>query len=216
MLCQDQSAPASEVFSWQIAQKYFGDPTFGGALVNGRRNVFDTTVDFTGIAFLTEPRIFSPIISRLRTSIGQTDFQWDLDYDPVLHQVNASTIFAGYHWGNWYLNGGQTYVNAPGEFTIVNGVETPDVFNQWRLGLIYGAMSKNGFSGGFNIGVDSQMSLLQTATLQANYNWDCCGLAVQYARWAFGSIRNENAYRISFSLTNIGTFGSIKKLERLY
>lgn len=216
LLCQDQSAPASEVFSWQIAQKYFGDPTFGGALVNGRRNVFDTTVDFTGIAFLTEPRIFSPIISRLRTSIGQTDFQWDLDYDPVLHQVNASTIFAGYHWGNWYLNGGQTYVNAPGEFTIVNGVETPDVFNQWRLGLIYGAMSKNGFSGGFNIGVDSQMSLLQTATLQANYNWDCCGLAVQYARWAFGSIRNENAYRISFSLTNIGTFGSIKKLERLY
>ena len=31
--------------------KYFADPTFGGAVVNGSRNVFTTTVDFTGIAF---------------------------------------------------------------------------------------------------------------------------------------------------------------------
>ncbi len=75
-------AAASEIFSWAIAQKYFGNSNFGGALVPGTRNVFDSTVDFTGIAFLTEPRIWSPIISRLRASAGLTDFQWDLDYDP--------------------------------------------------------------------------------------------------------------------------------------
>ena len=111
--------------SWAIAQKYFGDSSFGGALVPGKRNVFDTTVDFTGIAFLTEPRIFSPIISRFRASAGLTDFQWDVDYDPVLHQLNASTLFAGYRFGNFYLNGGQTYVNAPGETFVSNGQTTP-------------------------------------------------------------------------------------------
>ena len=77
--------------SWELAQKYFMNTNFGGALVPGQRNVFDTTVDFTGIAFLTEPRLFSPIISRLRAQAGNADFQWSVDYDPVLHQMNSST-----------------------------------------------------------------------------------------------------------------------------
>ena len=51
--------------SWTLAQKYFFDPTFGGAVVNGARNVFDTSADFSGIAYIYGPRRFSPIISRL-------------------------------------------------------------------------------------------------------------------------------------------------------
>jgi LPS-assembly protein len=216
-ICQDKSSPAREVFSWAIAQKYFGNSNFGGALVPGKRNVFDTTVDLTGIAFLTEPRIWSPIVSRLRASAGLTDFQWDVDYDPVLHQINSSTLFAGYRFGNIYLNGGQTYVNAPGEVAFTsNGQPIPNVYNQWRLGMIYGGMNKNGLSGAFNVGIDSRTNLLQAATIQTNYNWDCCGIAFQYSRWAFSALNTENAYRFSFSLTNFGTFGSIKRIERLY
>ena len=216
-ICHDKSEPAREILSWAIAQKYFGNSDFGGALVAGKRNVFDTTVDFTGIAFLTEPRNLSPVISRLRASAGLTDFQWDVDYDPVLHQLNASTLFAGYRFGDFYLNGGQTYVNAPGEvFINSKGQAVPDIFNQWRIGLIYGGMARRGFSGAFSLGVDSKSDLLQAATIQANYNWDCCGIAFQYAHWAFSPLQTENAYRFSFSLTNIGTFGSIKRLERLY
>ena len=215
-ICKDKSAPAQEIFSWVIAQKYFGNPTFGGALVPGQRNVFDTTADFTGIAFLSEPRIWSPVVSRLRASAGLTDFQWDLDYDPVLHQVNASTFFAGYRWGNLYLNGGQTYVNLPGQQAVNNGQVVPSVYNQWRLGAIYGAMNKRGLSGAFSVGIDSQTNLLQSATIQTNYNWDCCGVAFQYSRWAFSPLNTENAFRFSLSLTNFGTFGSIKRIERLY
>ena len=49
-----QSEPrVREVVTWELGQKYFLDPTFGGALVPGQRNVFTTTADFTGIAFLT-------------------------------------------------------------------------------------------------------------------------------------------------------------------
>ncbi len=214
--CDDQSGPAGNVVTWEIAQKYFGNTNFGGALVPGRRNVFDTTVDFTGIAFLTDPRRFSPIISRLRAQSGPADLQWDLDYDPVLHQVNASTIFAGYRWGMWYLNGGQSYVNAPGEYTIVNGVVVPDVYNQFRIGAIYGGMSKTGLSAAATLGLSETAPTIQSATIQTNYNWDCCGIAFQYSRWALGLIRDENAYRFTFSLTNVGSFGSIKRLQRLY
>ena len=49
-----------EILSWEIGQKYFFDPTFGNALVPGQRNVFTTTADFTGIAFLDEARRFAP------------------------------------------------------------------------------------------------------------------------------------------------------------
>ena len=160
--------------------------------------------------------MFAPVISRLRATAGLTDFQWDLDYDPVLHQINASSIFAGYKLGDWYLNGGQTYVNAPGEPAIVNGVLIPNVYNQWRLGMIYGGMNKKGLSGAFSVGVDSRTDFLQAMTLQANYNWDCCGIAFQYSRWAYSPLNNENAFRIAFSLTNFGTFGSISRPERLY
>ncbi len=216
--CKDDSPSSGNVVEWKLAQEYFTNRTFGGALISGQRNVFDSTVDFTGIAFLTEPRLWSPIISRLRVASGNTDFQWDVDYDPVLHQVNDSTMFAGYRWGNWYVNGGQTYLNAPGEVEMVNGVPMQQIYNQWRIGGIYGGMAKMGFSAGVSVAMSADPSppLFQGATIQTNYNWDCCGIAFQYQRYALGTVRTENAYHFSLSLTNVGTFGSIKRLQRLY
>ena len=71
-----------EVVTLEIAQKYFLDPKFGGALVPGQRNVFTTTVDLTGIAFITEDRHLSPAVSRLKIATSShTDTEWDLDYD---------------------------------------------------------------------------------------------------------------------------------------
>ena len=55
-------AKPREWASWQVAQKFYFDPTFGGALIPNRRNVFDTTLDLTGVAFLTAPRNLTPII----------------------------------------------------------------------------------------------------------------------------------------------------------
>ena len=215
--CEDKSGPSGDVVTWEIAQKYFGNTTFGGALVPGTRNVFDSTEELTGIAFLTEPRRFSPVVSRFRVQSGPVDFQWAFDYDPVLHQVNANTIFAGYHWRNWYLNGGESYLNAPGEaMTTSSGTPIPNVFNQWRVGLIYGALNRPGLSGGFSTAVDSRTGYLQNVTYQSNYNWDCCGLAFEYARWDIPGVRDENSYRFSFSLANVGSFGTIGRLTRLY
>ncbi len=215
--CNDQTAPAADILTWEIAQKYFGNTTFGGALVPGSRNVFDSTEELTGIAFLTDPRRFSPIVSRLHAQLAGVDFQWALDYDPVLHQVNASTIFAGYRYGNWYLNGGQSYLNAPGEETTTStGQVTPSIFNQYRVGLIYGALSRPGLSAGGSVGVDSRLSYVQNAVMQMNYNWDCCGFAFEYSRWDIPGVRNEDSYRFTFSLANVGSFGTLRRLNRVY
>ena len=63
--CNDSSR---EIFSWELKQRYYFDPTFGGAIINGKRNVVTTSLDFAGISFLTEPRKFSPIVSKVRMS----------------------------------------------------------------------------------------------------------------------------------------------------
>jgi LPS-assembly protein len=206
--CDDQQGPAREIITWELAQKYYMNPTFGGALVPGQTNVFDSTVDFTGIAFLTEPRKFSPIISRLRIQNASTDFGWALDYDPVMHQVSGSTVYAGYRWGNWYLNAGQTYLNVP--------PPNPNIFDQYRVMLLYGNVTKKGLSAATAVGVDTRLHYIQSATVQTNYNWDCCGVTFEYQRFALGAVRNENAYHFAFSVTNVGTFGNIRRLQRLY
>ena len=217
--CDDQSGGAKEIITWTVAQKYFFKPTFGGALVPNQRNVFDSSVDFSGIAFLTQPRNASPIVSRLLVRNGSTDFQWSLDYDPVFDQVNASTIFVGQRLSpKWYVLGAQTYLHVPGEVipSTINQLLAPDITNQFRAEAIYGNLNNRGLSAAVSMAFDVKNAYLQGATVQSTYNWDCCGLTFEYARWALGTVRNENAYRFAFSLTNVGTFGNLKRLQRIY
>jgi LPS-assembly protein len=220
--CDDKEGPAREVITWEVGQKYFIDPTFGGALVPGQRNVFDSSVDLTGIAFLTRPRRFSPVISRLRVQDLKTDVSWAVDYDPVAHQLNASTLFLGQKLGEsgkWYVAGGQTYMREPAETTPIAGQPTLglSIYNQYRVMLQYGNVAIKGLSGAVAMAVDDRLSYVQAATVQTNYNWDCCGVAFEYSRWAYApTISQENSYRFSFSLSNIGTFGTIRRLQRLY
>jgi len=89
-----------EWISWRLAQKYFFDPNFGEAVVNGRRNILGTTLDFSGIAFLTEPRNISPLLSRLRVRTSEkTDVEWDFDYDTGAKKFTANNIYVDVHQG---------------------------------------------------------------------------------------------------------------------
>jgi LPS-assembly protein len=219
---QPQAAPcrkgsqAREVVTWELAQKYFFDPTFGGALIPGVRNVFTTTADLTGIAFLTDYRRFSPLISRLRVqTTSRTDAEWDLDYDIKKGLINASTALINYRFGEFTIGGGDTYLRTPGEIVASNPVSLPR-FNQFRLLFGYGHPNKRGFSGATSVGFDANLGFLQYSSIQTSYNWDCCGVNIEYRRFALGSVRNENQYRFTFSLANIGALGNLRRQERLY
>jgi LPS-assembly protein len=206
---------ARELVSWTLAQKYFLDPTFGGAVVTGQRNVVTTTADFTGTAFLFEPRHLSPLISRLRVqTTAHTDAEWDLDYDFQAGGVNSSTTLFNYRLGLFTFGGGDAYVRAPANVARTTG--SPGEFNQFRILFGYGHPNKRGFSGATSFGYDANINFLQYATVQASYNWDCCGISIEYRRFALGSVRNENQYRFNFTLANIGSVGNIRKQERLY
>jgi len=207
-----------EIVTWELAQKYFLDPTFGGTLIPGQRNVFTTTVDLTGIAFVTQPRHLSPLVSRLRAETSsRTDAEWDMDYDFQGHRVNASTLLVNYHIGQVTMGGGDAFLQIPAQTTISSsGSAQPARFNQFRAALGYGSPNKRGFSGASSFGFDAQVNKLQFLSTQTTYNWDCCGVTLEYRSYTIANVRNENLFRFTFSLANIGAFGSLRHQESLY
>ena len=207
-----------EVVTWELAQKYFLDPTFGGALISGQRNVFTTTADLTGIAFLTQPRHLSPLVSRLRVETSsRTDAEWDMDYDFQNNRVNASTLLANYHIGQVTIGGGDAFLQIPAQTVPPSSsAASPARFNQFRAALGYGRPNKRGFSAASSFGFDAESRVLQFISAQTTYNWDCCGVTLEYRSYSVANVRNENLFRFTFTLANIGGFGSLRRQERLY
>ena len=211
--------------TWQVAQKYFFDPDFGGAVTPRTRNVLDTTLDFTGVAFLTAPRNYSPVISRLHwRSSGNTDIEWDVDYDTKKGRLDASNLFAGFHLGDYTLSIGDAHLH-----TVTTPAENlPDVpvkaaaiapplrnFNQLRFHAIYGSPAKLGLSAGVSSGYDFTLNQWQYYGAQASYNWNCCGLSFELRHYSLGSVRDDTEKLYSFTLAGVGAAGSLKRAERV-
>jgi LPS-assembly protein len=200
--------------SWLIAQKYFIDPQFGGALIPGRRNVFASTLDLTGIAFLTQPRYLSPVISRMRfETVYNLRIEWDLDYDPKPGRFGADNVFAGYSWGNTTVGVGHALLNAPNE----QGSKSALIQSQQLDPFVeFGKPNRAGFNLAANGSYDFVHGALQYGGVQAVYNWDCCGLTVGYRRFALGSLRDEPQYLYSFTLANFGSVGDIRRSNAVF
>jgi LPS-assembly protein len=224
-LSQDQEKPCAspdrdcperprQWASWQIAQKYFLDPNFGGALISGRRNVFASTLDLSGIAFLTAPRNLSPIVSRMRfEAVDNLRVEWDVDYDPRLGRIGADNVFAGYSWGNTTVGLGHSLLNAVNE---QGSAATLIQSQQFEPFLQIGRQARTGFNLAANGGYDFVHGALQYAGVQAVYNWNCCGLTMGYRRFDLGTVRNETQYLYSFTLANFGAVGDIRRANTVF
>ena len=215
--CEDESNTTRQLLVWEVKQKYYINENFGGALVTGRRNVFTNTDDLTGIAFLDGARTWSPVISKLRLQTSaNTDLQWQLDYDPVRGRINSSATFLEYRLGEYFVGLSDAFFHVPSNSVTQISSNAPLVFNQYRYLLGYGHPNKRGFAGGFSMGYDQNVGLLQYVAAQSSYNWDCCGMSFEYRHIDVPGVNIENQYRFSFSLANIGTFGNLRRQESLY
>jgi LPS-assembly protein len=208
---------AREWISWRLTQKYFFDKNFGGAVVDGRRNIFDTTLNLSGIAFLTEAREISPLVSRLRVrTSAKMDVEWDFDLDTGAKKFTSNNVLLNLHEGNTFAGVSYARLNAPGRSYTEGTSSLVSDFSQLRLLAGYGSPTKVGLGVAANVGLDLNLGSIQYGALQTSYNWDCCGLSVEYRKYELGSVRNENAYRFNFTLANIGTAGNLRRAERLF
>jgi len=205
--------------TWQIAQKYFFEPDFHHALVNNRRNVFDTTLDLSGVAFLAHARNLSPIISRMRMeAIPNLRMEWDMDYDPRAGRLSSSNLYAGYGFGKTTVGVGHNLLRSIGSS---NGKATV-THNQQVLPFVeYGKQSGAGLSFAAHGSYDLVQGSIQYAGVQTDYNWDCCGLTMGYRRFTLGTSgstmpRDETQYLYGFTISNFGAITDIRRANRVF
>ncbi|MBV8843312.1 MAG: LPS-assembly protein LptD [Bryobacterales bacterium] len=206
LLAKDKNGNISDVLSWQLLYKRFFDPTFGGAVIAGQRNVVESVADMTGFTFLDGPRHQSPIASVLRYQ-SRIGIEWRTDYDPVQRRFVNSTVNVDAHIGKWSASIGNTAIRT-------DPVLAPNS-NQMRFSATYGNQSRRGWNYGASAFYDYRIGKLEYTLVQATYNTDCCGISAQYRRFSFGT-RNETQYLVSFAVSNIATFGTLKRQERIF
>lgn len=207
---REGNGPSSELVSWQLAQKYYFNPTFGGALVPGQRNVFQATDSLTPFAFADRARNFSPLISNLRFDPGgRWDVQLREDIDPFRGKVTAAgTLVKIRPWRASFL--------TLSDFDIRSSPVLEPTSNQIRALAGYGNLTRRGWNAMFGISYDARQHLFQSQIAQISFNGSCCGIAFEYRRLALGPFRTENQFRVALMIANIGTFGNIRRKEKIF
>jgi len=207
LFTKQKDGRVEETLSWTLAQRRYFDPSFGGALVEGRRNVLMSSATLTGYSFLDVERTYSPIVSVFRTrSLAGMSLEWRADYDPKRGQITNSTVSTDKRFkNNISVSAGHNQVHS-------HPVLTPSA-NQLTAGFGYGTENVKGFSLRSYMLYDYRERIVQHATAQFSYNTDCCGYSVQYR---YIAVRNDPQIRIAFAIANIGSFGTLRRQERMF
>jgi LPS-assembly protein len=221
-----------EFLSVTVRQKYFFDPTFGGALIPGERNQFYPINTFSGFTYGGVPRRFSPlnIDARLRTpTVADSELFADVRTDldtfgeagggglrdlaisfglrrrvAVLRAIEAFQTF--------YYTRAIALAPSLVQFRDRFGKEAGTLQgSQWSPSVFIGDRNR-GWYGGASLFFDFQNrpgkgSSLVSSVITAGRSWDCCAVTAQYFTFNVG-LRHENRVVFSFRLNGIGTFGT--------
>ncbi len=199
-----------DFLTWRIVQKHYFDSTFGGAIIPGQRNVFEALDSITPFAFASTARNWSPIVSDLKlTPGGPYDAEQIIEYDPQLQKITTiGTLLKLKPYGK--------YSFTVAHFRLQGDPIVQPVSQQIRAILGYGDITRPGFNASGGISYDILSGTSQNEFAQVGYNGGCCGLSFEYRRINLGTVRNENQFRVALILANLGSFGNLRRQERIY
>src|SRR5262245_26534492 len=216
-----------ELLDITVSQKYFFDPTFGGALREGQRNQFFPVNSMSGFAFAGLSRDGSPLNLKARLRPTQSLFaDLRLNFDTQFHSLRDFIVGAGVSKGifsisqSWYYTR-RIEVDKFREDQLIHVDPTTFPGHQFDLGAVAG-QSTRGPYGGFTIIYDLRDQTFTGAprdrrfinlTTSSGWAWDCCSFNVQHVTFNAG-IRNESRFVFAFTLKGIGTFGTEKFGQR--
>jgi hypothetical protein len=212
----DAPAQAYEFLTVKLAQKYFIDRTFGGALVEGRRNQFYPINTLSGFTSGGRARSFSPVNVAVRyrpLSTVYADLRMDVgSEDGAVRNVVVGGGFRADKFSlsaNYYLS--RRIEIAPNSFE-------PGTFpgNQADVGMDFGD-GLRGWYGGTRISYDFTDQFISASVVSkgrllrsrsyVGHAWDCCGVQFNYATFKAG-LRNESAFSVTFTLAGLGSIGT--------
>jgi LPS-assembly protein len=213
---EDSPAQPYELLTIKIAQKYFFDRDFGGALVEGRRNQFYPINTLSGFAFGGVARSFSPLNVQMRyrpLSSVYADLRMDVGKDDSA--VRNLTVGGGVATENLSLSANYNLSRRidlapnrfePGTFpghqittTVQFGNETRGLFGGTRIGY--------DFTDRFVTEENISAGRLRSSRSFMGYQWDCCGVQFNYNTFKAG-LRNESSFSFTFNLAGLGSFGT--------
>jgi LPS-assembly protein len=199
-----------ELISWSILQKHYFDPTFGGAIEPGERNVFQALNSITPFAFALGPVNWSPIVSDVKiTPGGIYDAEQILEYSPNFQKLTTiGTLFKVKPYKEFFATVAHFRVSA-------DPILQP-VSHQIRTLVGYGAQNRKGFNITTGVSYDITHNTLQSQLVQATYNGGCCGLSVEYLRINIADVRTENQFKVALVIANIGNFGNLRRAEKIF
>jgi len=199
-----------DFLSWKLVQDHYFDPTFGGALVPGQRNVFQPLDSITPFAFAATPRNWSPIVSDVTlTPGGRYDAQSIIEYDPQLKKVTTiGTLLKVKPYSEFYA--------TIADFRLQGNPTVQPPSHQIRGIIGYGDLVRKGFNLSAGVSYDILTDTLLNQFVQVSYNGGCCGLSVEYGRFNLATVRSENQFRVGLILANIGTFGNLRRQEKIF
>jgi LPS-assembly protein len=193
--------------SFALAQKYYFDPTFGGAFKPGQSNAFyplDSVTGFYQTGILSN---LAPISAIFRLS-PRNGIHNDIraDFDARLQRWRNVSLSTLWQEGKFYLSG--TY------FRIRELEVGMPAGNNIQGQIGYGS-SERGLSSSFTMSYNFQTRQLLNSNARVSYTWDCCGLGAEFNQFDLG-LRTESRFSFTFSLKGIGNFGNMKRPENLF
>jgi LPS-assembly protein len=199
-----------DFLTWRLVQKHYFDPTFGGALVPDQRNVFEALDSITPFAFAATARNWSPIVSDITlTPGGKYDAESIIEYDPQLDKVTTiGTLLKVKPFSEFYA--------TVADFRLQGNPLVQPPSHQIRGIIGYGDLVRKGFNVSAGLSYDILTDTLLNQFVQVSYNGGCCGLSVEYGRFNLATVRSENQFRVGLILANIGTFGNLRRQEKIF
>lgn len=207
---------AYEVLTIKVAQKYFFDRNFGGALIEGRRNQFYPINTLSGFTFGGRARNFSPVNVAVRYRPLATvygDLRMDLGNADGM--VRNLTVGGGVRTdkvsvsANYYLSRRIKFDPngfEPGTFTGDQVSTTVQLGDDLR-GLYGGSRISYDFTNRFISDTDVSRGRLMNSRSYFGYSWDCCGVQFNYNTFKAG-LRSESAWSFTFNLAGLGSYGT--------
>ncbi|MBI4470542.1 MAG: LPS-assembly protein LptD [Acidobacteria bacterium] len=209
---------ASQPHEWlsvRLSQKYFFDPTFGGALVPGDRNQFFPIYSLSGFSFGGSARRFSPLVLAV-TARPRTSLFADLrvDFDTRAGIVRNTRLSAGLD--HRIISFSQTWFYTRRLLLPQGGLESGTFPGSFLQSSLFVGNREKGFFGGFDLAYDFKAQAaspsaspvhLITSSGRIGYGFCCGSIQIQNTIFKVG-LRSENRITFVFTLNGIGSFGT--------
>ena len=186
---KSEKAVPYEFLTWTLAQRYF---------LQVEASLYDrqfSTPFFTPDGVASK---YSPVTSKLRfRPTGRLAASWNVEYDVNFKRMRSMSLVGSYRgeWGNVSGSLAQSVQLTSGrERRNLRGVTSLNVTRTVRIR----------FESAYDVERD-QLNLIRAGV---NYNIQCCGFLAEWARYRFGTVRDENLFRFGITFANIGSFGT--------